>query len=39
MVTKGAGSIGDIAAPAERGGFYGLYNLGPMVRTVLIMSA
>ncbi|KAK0484531.1 MFS general substrate transporter [Armillaria novae-zelandiae] len=29
-IALGAGSIGDIAAPAERGGFYGLYNLGPM---------
>ncbi|PBK76751.1 MFS general substrate transporter, partial [Armillaria solidipes] len=31
MIFQGlcAGSIGDIAAPAERGGFYGLYNLGP----------
>ncbi|KAK0198905.1 MFS general substrate transporter [Armillaria mellea] len=29
-IALGAGSIGDIAAPPERGGFYGLYNLGPM---------
>ncbi|KAK0208811.1 MFS general substrate transporter [Desarmillaria ectypa] len=30
-IALGAGVIGDIAAPAERGGFYGLYNLGPML--------
>ncbi|KAK0466462.1 MFS general substrate transporter [Desarmillaria tabescens] len=29
-IALGAGTIGDIAAPVERGGFYGLYNLGPM---------
>ncbi|KAG7452354.1 MFS general substrate transporter [Guyanagaster necrorhizus] len=29
-IALGVGTIGDIAAPAERGGFYGLYNLGPM---------
>ena len=27
----GAGVIGDIAGPSERGGFFGLYGLGPMV--------
>jgi hypothetical protein len=27
----GAGVIGDIAEPSERGGFFGLYGLGPMV--------
>ncbi|KAH7930389.1 MFS general substrate transporter [Leucogyrophana mollusca] len=30
-VALGAGVIGDIATPAERGGFIGLYALGPMV--------
>lgn len=27
----GAGVIGDISEPKERGGFYGVYALGPMV--------
>ena len=26
--------IGDIAEPAERGGFFGLYSLGPMVSSI-----
>ncbi|KII93292.1 hypothetical protein PLICRDRAFT_35485 [Plicaturopsis crispa FD-325 SS-3] len=30
-IALGAGVIGDIATRAERGGFFGLYNLGPMV--------
>ncbi|KDQ24734.1 hypothetical protein PLEOSDRAFT_1078768 [Pleurotus ostreatus PC15] len=29
--TTGAGVIGDIAIPAERGGFFGIYSLGPLV--------
>jgi hypothetical protein len=28
----GAGVIGDISEPKERGGFFGVYALGPMVR-------
>ena len=27
----GAGVIGDISTPKERGGFFGMFNLGPMV--------
>ncbi len=27
----GAGVIGDIATPVERGGFFGIYNIGPNV--------
>ncbi|EIW87053.1 MFS general substrate transporter [Coniophora puteana RWD-64-598 SS2] len=30
-IALGAGVIGDIATPSERGGFYGLFNIGPMV--------
>ncbi|KAI0931697.1 hypothetical protein AcV5_004875 [Taiwanofungus camphoratus] len=30
-VALGAGVIADIAAPHERGGFFGLWNIGPMV--------
>ncbi|KAH7930390.1 MFS general substrate transporter [Leucogyrophana mollusca] len=30
-IALGAGVIGDIATPSERGGFFGLYSLGPMV--------
>jgi len=30
-IALGAGVIGDIAEPSERGGFFGLYGLGPMV--------
>ncbi|TFK56677.1 MFS general substrate transporter [Heliocybe sulcata] len=30
-IALGAGVVGDIATPAERGGFFGLYNVGPMV--------
>ena len=30
-VALGAGVIGDIATRAERGGFFGLYSIGPMV--------
>ncbi|KAJ7195657.1 MFS general substrate transporter [Mycena pura] len=30
-IALGAGVIGDISEPAERGGFFGLYNIGPMV--------
>ncbi|KAJ6526926.1 MFS general substrate transporter [Mycena vulgaris] len=29
-VALGAGVIGDISEPAERGGFFGVYNIGPM---------
>ncbi|CAK5263777.1 unnamed protein product [Mycena citricolor] len=29
-IALGAGVIGDISEPAERGGFFGLYNIGPM---------
>ena len=29
---SGAGVIGDISTRAERGGFFGLFILGPMVR-------
>ncbi len=29
----GAGVISDISTPSERGGFYGVYALGPMVGT------
>lgn len=31
-IALGAGVIGDIAEPFERGGFFGLFSLGPMVR-------
>ncbi|KIK59871.1 hypothetical protein GYMLUDRAFT_169012 [Collybiopsis luxurians FD-317 M1] len=30
-IALGAGVIGDIAVPAERGGFFGFYSLGPML--------
>lgn len=30
-IALGAGVIGDISEPAERGGFFGVYNIGPMV--------
>lgn len=30
-IALGAGVIGDIATRAERGGFFGLYAVGPMV--------
>ncbi|EIW79693.1 MFS general substrate transporter [Coniophora puteana RWD-64-598 SS2] len=30
-VALGAGVIGDIATPSERGGFYGLFSIGPML--------
>jgi hypothetical protein len=32
-MVSGAGIIGDIAAPAERGGFFGLFGLGALVST------
>jgi hypothetical protein len=32
----GAGVIGDIGTPAERGGFFGIFSLGPMVHNVLL---
>ena len=35
-MSVGAGVIGDISTRAERGGFFGLYSLGPMVCTVLV---
>ena len=31
MMASGAGIIGDIATPAERGGFFGLFGLGALV--------
>ncbi|KAL5640286.1 hypothetical protein ACGC1H_007529 [Rhizoctonia solani] len=31
MIALGAGVISDIATPAERGGFMGLFSLGPMI--------
>lgn len=31
-IALGAGVIADIAERSERGGFFGLYSLGPMVR-------
>ena len=31
MTASGAGIIGDIATPAERGGFFGLFGLGALV--------
>lgn len=30
-IALGAGTIGDIASVAERGGFFGMFNLGPML--------
>ena len=33
----GAGVIGDISEPKERGGFYGIYALGPMVRVKFVI--
>ncbi|KAL7285431.1 hypothetical protein ACG7TL_000528 [Trametes sanguinea] len=30
-IALGAGVIADIAAPAERGGYFGMWNIGPMV--------
>ena len=32
MIWTGAGIIADIATPAERGGFFGLYGMGQFVR-------
>jgi MFS family permease len=37
-IALGAGVIGDITTPAERGGFLGVYNVGPMVRVLLFFS-
>ncbi|KAJ3733048.1 MFS general substrate transporter [Lentinula guzmanii] len=34
-IALGAGVIGDIAVPAERGGFFGFYSLGPMLGPAL----
>lgn len=34
-IALGAGVIGDISTRAERGGFFGLYSLGPMVSSVV----
>ncbi|KFA64987.1 hypothetical protein S40285_09066 [Stachybotrys chlorohalonatus IBT 40285] len=31
MIALGAGTIGDIASVDERGGFFGIFNLGPML--------
>jgi hypothetical protein len=31
---EGAGVIGDISTPEERGGYFGAFNLGPMVKTL-----
>lgn len=35
-VAVAAGVIGDIAEPSERGGFIGLFSVGPMVCAVII---
>ena len=35
-VALGAGVIGDIAEPFERGGFFGMFSLGPMVRPMTL---
>jgi hypothetical protein len=32
MPDPGAGVIGDISTREERGGFFGMFTLGPMVR-------
>lgn len=32
ILASGAGVISDISEPFERGGFFGVYGLGPMVR-------
>ncbi|GAW02375.1 MFS general substrate transporter [Lentinula edodes] len=34
-IALGAGVIGDIAVPSERGGFFGFYSLGPMLGPAL----
>ncbi|KAJ7211081.1 MFS general substrate transporter [Mycena rebaudengoi] len=34
-IALGAGVIGDISTPAERGGFFGVYNIGPLVGPAL----
>ncbi|KAF8831336.1 hypothetical protein HHX47_DHR1000680 [Lentinula edodes] len=34
-LNSGAGVIGDIAVPSERGGFFGFYSLGPMLGPAL----
>lgn len=31
-LSTGAGVIGDISEPRERGGYFAMFNLGPMVR-------
>ncbi|KAH7018160.1 major facilitator superfamily domain-containing protein [Microdochium trichocladiopsis] len=33
MIALGAGVTGDIATPEERGGYFGFFNLGPMLAT------
>lgn len=38
-IALGAGVISDIAEPFERGGFFGLLSLGPMVCTVLLYES
>lgn len=32
IVFLGSGTISDIAEPSERGGFLGLFSIGPLVR-------
>jgi hypothetical protein len=38
MVISGAGIIGDITTPDERGGVFGLYNLGALVSARSVAS-
>jgi hypothetical protein len=38
MVVSGAGIIGDITTPDERGGFFGLFNLGALVSASSLAS-
>jgi MFS family permease len=37
-IALGAGVIGDISSPAERGGFFGVYNIGPLVGVLSFIS-
>jgi hypothetical protein len=39
MVVSGAGIIGDITTPDERGGFFGLFNLGVVVSASSLASS
>ena len=38
MMASGAGIIADIATPAERGGFFGIFGLGPLVFAITFAS-